>query len=159
KDQIIEVTLKNLGATQHPLHLHGHRFQLLSRGSEGEEAFPQVPMRLDSVSVDGFGSAVIRFKADNPGVWLIHCHIEWHVPMGMVATFIEEPRTLQESVGIVPQEHLAICEDQSIGTEGNAAGNAKDYNDLRGAASAGHIPSSVLGALVCLLSSCLWLAA
>ena len=164
KDEIIEVTLNNLAPSHHPFHLHGHHFQVLSRGSPGggavearDEVLASVPMRRDTVSVNGLGSTVIRFKADNPGVWLLHCHIEWHMPLGMVTTFIEEPRELQRSVRKIPSEQLEICEAQGLSTEGNAAGNTKDLSDLRGAASASHIPSKGLVALVCVFLSWSWL--
>jgi iron transport multicopper oxidase len=35
----------------------------------------------DVIAVNGNSYAVLRFKADNPGVFLFHCHIEWHVGM------------------------------------------------------------------------------
>lgn len=37
----------------------------------------------DTVDVPAGGYTVLRFLADNPGVWMFHCHIEWHVEMGM----------------------------------------------------------------------------
>lgn len=65
-------------------------------------------------------------------VQLFHCHIEWHVEAGLVATFIEAPEKLQNSLAI-PHQHRKICEQQGIPTRGNAAGNTKDYTDLTGA--------------------------
>lgn len=38
---------------------------------------------------------ILRFRADNPGVWLFHCHMEWHVETGLVTTMIEAPLELQ----------------------------------------------------------------
>jgi iron transport multicopper oxidase len=74
---------------------------------------------------------VLRFKADNPGVWLFHCHIEWHVIMGLTATIIEAP---QELSGLkIPADHLAACQAQGTLTAGNAAGNTNNYTDLTGA--------------------------
>lgn len=99
-----------------------------------------MPMRRDTVEVHGGGSAVIRFKADNPGVWLFHCHVEWHLPLGMVATFVEDPLGLQEAVPEVPEAHVEICKAQGMGTGGNAAGNKQDHFDFTGAASGKHIP-------------------
>lgn len=164
KDEIIEVTLNNLGPGHHPFHLHGHHFQVLSRGSAGggdvqarDGDIASVPMRRDTVSVHGLGSTVIRFKADNPGVWLLHCHIEWHMPLGMVATFIEEPRELQRTLGRIPKEHLEICESQGLRTEGKAEENTQDPSDLQGGVSSRHIPSKGLVVLTCFLLSWSWL--
>ena len=41
------------------------------------------PIRKDTVAVPDAGFTVMRFKADNPGVWLLHCHISWHNHVGM----------------------------------------------------------------------------
>ena len=65
-------------------------------------------------------------------IQLFHCHIEWHVEAGLIATFIEAPEKLQNSLSI-PRQHLNICEKQGIPTKGNAAGNTKDFTDLTGA--------------------------
>lgn len=37
----------------------------------------------------GFGWIVIAFEPDNPGVWLFHCHIAWHVSQGLSVQFLE----------------------------------------------------------------------
>lgn len=37
----------------------------------------------DTVQIPRRGYAVLRFRADNPGVWLFHCHILWHLAGGM----------------------------------------------------------------------------
>lgn len=69
----------------HPFHLHGHVFQVVARSEEDAgnyavdtaESVPSVPMRRDTVLIRANGHAVLRFRSDNPGVWLFHCHIEW----------------------------------------------------------------------------------
>lgn len=80
-------------------------------------------MRRDTLLVEPNGNAVIRFKADNPGVWLFHCHIEWHIISGLVVTFVEAPSVLQQTLEI-PEDHYAACKSKNrvIPTEGNAAG-------------------------------------
>lgn len=40
-------------------------------------------MLRDTVYIPRRGHAVLRFRADNPGVWLFHCHILWHLGSGM----------------------------------------------------------------------------
>lgn len=52
-------------------------------------------MRRDTVQVPENGYVVIKFLADNPGVWAFHCHIEWHLESGLAAVFIEAPNELQ----------------------------------------------------------------
>lgn len=75
------------------------------------------------------------FIANQPpltlGIWLFHCHIEWHVVSGLIATFVENPLELQKTLTI-PDNHLEACKAAGVATTGNAAGNTKDYLDLTG---------------------------
>jgi len=82
--------------------------------------------------VNANSSIVLRFVADNPGVYSFHCHIEWHIEAGLMATFIEAPDMLQANLTI-PEDHLEICKTLGIPTTGNAAGNTVDHFDLTGA--------------------------
>jgi len=73
------VTLVNETGWEHPMHLHGHSFRLLSRNGRPN-------MRgewLDTVLVSPQEIAEIAFVADNPGDWLFHCHILEHMAAGM----------------------------------------------------------------------------
>lgn len=67
----------------------------------------------------------------NSGVWLFHCHLEWHVVSGLSATFVEAPLELQSQLTL-PADHLAACAAADIPTKGNAAGNTVDLLDLKG---------------------------
>ncbi|SCV37091.1 related to cell surface ferroxidase [Fusarium fujikuroi] len=136
KDEIVQLVINNRDDGRHPFHLHGHHFQVLYRSDDdagdfdGSVEFAETPMRRDTVVVNGNGNVVLRFKADNPGVWLFHCHIEWHVTSGLIATFVEDPLALQVSLKL-PQNHLDACKAGNIPTVGNAAGNT-DLLDLTG---------------------------
>ncbi|KAH9907865.1 Cupredoxin [Xylariomycetidae sp. FL2044] len=142
KGEIVQVVVNNLDSGRHPFHLHGHHFQAIYRSEEeagtfGESKvtevdFPSTPMRRDTLVLYPEGNIVLRFRADNPGVWLFHCHIEWHVTSGLVATFVEAPLDLQETIVTIPQDHLDVCNAQNIAVLGNAAGNAQDFLDLKG---------------------------
>jgi FtsP/CotA-like multicopper oxidase with cupredoxin domain len=74
--------LQNNTAFHHPIHLHGHSFRVMSRNV--------VPTRLmewrDTVLVAPKERVEIAFVADNPGDWMIHCHILDHQAAGMMAT-------------------------------------------------------------------------
>ncbi|MCJ1474803.1 hypothetical protein MMC13_003463 [Lambiella insularis] len=94
-----------------------------------------VPMRRDTVQVYAGGYIILRFKADNPGIFLFHCHIEWHVEAGMTATMIEAPLQLQTTQS-VPAAHNATCQANGTPTWGNAAGNTVNFLDLNGANTA-----------------------
>jgi iron transport multicopper oxidase len=82
---MVEVIINNLDAGHHPFHLHGHKFQIVQVGEGIYDASKAAesnknpnPPRRDTVIIPGKGFAVLRFRADNPGVWLMHCHVEWH---------------------------------------------------------------------------------
>ena len=79
------------------------------------------------------GSAVFRFKVDNPGITLFHCHIEWHVEAGLSMVFIEAPAELQKLNLQIPQNHKDACKAMGIPMKGNAAGNTNNWLDLTGA--------------------------
>lgn len=65
----------------HPMHLHGHTFQVMGSGS--------TPLaRKDTVLVAPLRTVEIDFDTDNPGRWITHCHNTYHLEAGM-ATFIE----------------------------------------------------------------------
>lgn len=140
-NDIIEIILNNNDTGKHPFHLHGHAFQAVARSDEdagqyvGNETFAAVPMRRDTFMVRPMGNIVLRFRADNPGIWFFHCHIEWHLASGLVATMIEAPSLLQSSPlsRSIPQSHHDACTAQNIPTVGNAAGNDVDFLNLKGA--------------------------
>ncbi|KAL1899946.1 hypothetical protein Cpir12675_001167 [Ceratocystis pirilliformis] len=138
---VVEIVLNNMDPGKHPFHLHGHEFQVVHRSPPhagplaGENlddiGLIQTPMRRDTVVVWPNGNVVLRFVADNPGVWFFHCHIEWHVTAGLAATFVEAPLELQKSL-VIPEDHLAACDAIKVKTKGNAAGNDRDFLDLTG---------------------------
>ena len=45
------------------------------------------PLQKDMISLWRRSWAVIRFKVDNPGTWLFHCHMEQHIPTGQIMAF------------------------------------------------------------------------
>jgi FtsP/CotA-like multicopper oxidase with cupredoxin domain len=68
--------LTNRSMMAHPMHLHGHFFQLQNGTERG-------PFK-DTVLVEAhMGEATFDFVADNPGDWLFHCHIVYHMESGM----------------------------------------------------------------------------
>ncbi|CAJ2511680.1 Uu.00g073050.m01.CDS01 [Anthostomella pinea] len=141
KGEIVQIIVNNLDSGRHPFHLHGHHFQALYRSVEEggtfedakltEADYPAIPMRRDTLVLYPDGNIVLRFRADNPGVWLFHCHIEWHVSSGLIATMVEAPLDLQNTISI-PSDHLEACAAQNIATVGNAAANTANFLDLSG---------------------------
>jgi FtsP/CotA-like multicopper oxidase with cupredoxin domain len=81
----------------HPIHLHGHDFQILSFGSgkwDGTIAVESNPVRRDTAILPPNGHLAIQFTTDNPGVWPIHCHVAWHVSQGFLMTVVERAHEL-----------------------------------------------------------------
>ncbi|KAF1844187.1 multicopper oxidase [Cucurbitaria berberidis CBS 394.84] len=166
-NEVVEIILNNDDAGKHPFHLHGHAFQVVTRSDEAAGFFdpantttplPATPMRRDTILVRPNGYIVLRFRSDNPGVWLFHCHIEWHVASGLIATMIESPLDLQRQLSDkIPQDHWKVCQDANKPTKGNAAGNTVDYLDLTGEnKSPGKLPAGFTArGIVALVFSCL----
>ncbi|KAI9277183.1 Cupredoxin [Phascolomyces articulosus] len=135
---MVEIVLNNLDAGAHPFHLHGHVFQIVGRGpgvydgnqSLVEQWYLDNPVQRDVVQVPAESFALIRFRADNPGAWFFHCHIEWHLESGLAAVMVEAPEIAQQRLKM-PQEYNDICEAAGISSTGNAAG--KEGLDLKGA--------------------------
>ena len=124
--QVVQIHLQNTHPYPHPMHLHGHVFQIVARGSGSwsgnEGSMPSVPAKRDGAVVPANGYIVLRFKADNPGVWFFHCHIDLHLVGGMAATIIEAPDVLQgqQSISSAAQ---GICSKSNSPSSGNCNGD------------------------------------
>ncbi|TFK32861.1 laccase 2 precursor [Crucibulum laeve] len=81
----------------HPFHLHGHTFDVVR--SAGSDIYNyDNPVRRDVVSTGVAGDNVtIRFTTDNPGPWILHCHIDWHLEIGLAIVFAEDTATIATS--------------------------------------------------------------
>jgi len=65
---------------QHPVHLHGHSFYVIRSAGSTMDNYENNPVIRDVVSIgDLTDNVTIRFQADNPGPWFLHCHIDWHL--------------------------------------------------------------------------------
>jgi len=82
RGRTVVLNLPNRTAFPHAMHVHGHHFRLLDRLDDGWK-----PYWLDTVMVEPRQGARIAFVADNPGKWLIHCHMIEHMETGMTAWF------------------------------------------------------------------------
>ncbi|MCI4646081.1 MAG: multicopper oxidase family protein [Hyphomonadaceae bacterium] len=75
--------LANDTPTDHPMHLHGHTFQILSKNGR---KLPH-PMWRDSFTLIKGDRMEVAFCADNPGDWMVHCHRGLHSHGGMMSIF------------------------------------------------------------------------
>ncbi|KAJ5823072.1 hypothetical protein N7447_005412 [Penicillium robsamsonii] len=81
----------------HPIHLHGHDFFVLAQGLNpwnGSVATNNPPRR-DTAMLAGNGFLLIAFETDNPGAWLMHCHIGWHTDEGFALQFLERESEIE----------------------------------------------------------------
>ncbi len=77
----VEIILNNKSMMSHPMHLHGHVFQVTEiNGKKINGA-----MR-DTVNVLPNSTVKVQFDANNPGIWMLHCHVLYHVMGGMMTT-------------------------------------------------------------------------
>jgi len=81
KGERVELVIKNKTLMPHPMHLHGHEFQVVE--IDGKQLHGAVR---DSVLVTPGARVVIAFDANNPGWWAFHCHLLYHQDAGMFTT-------------------------------------------------------------------------
>ncbi|MFG1909243.1 multicopper oxidase family protein [Kribbella sp. NPDC048928] len=78
---VVRMTIKNTSGQVHPMHLHGHHVVVLSR--DGVRATGS-PWWTDSLNVEDKETYEVAFVADNPGIWMDHCHNLPHAAQGLV---------------------------------------------------------------------------
>jgi FtsP/CotA-like multicopper oxidase with cupredoxin domain len=111
----VDLTVLNANGGIHPFHMHGHVFYVLGTGpglvvDESKLNFAD-PFPRDVFTLNSTSWSVFRYKADNPGIWSIHCHIEWHVEMGMVAQLVELPSEISKLR--IPDSVTNLCQQYS----------------------------------------------
>uniref|UniRef100_M8AS44 Laccase-25 n=1 Tax=Aegilops tauschii TaxID=37682 RepID=M8AS44_AEGTA len=114
-NETVEMVLQNtrlIAKESHPMHLHGFNFFVLAQGFGNYNqttAAPQFnlvnPQERNTVLVPTGGWAVIRFVADNPGMWYMHCHFEAHLDLGLGMVFeVQDGPTLDTSLPPPPKD-------------------------------------------------------
>ncbi|KAJ8631753.1 hypothetical protein MRB53_025076 [Persea americana] len=105
-----------LGVESHPLHLHGFNFFLVGMGfgnynpDKDPSSFNLVdPVERNTIGVPSGGWVAIRFLADNPGVWFMHCHIEVHVSWGLRMAWVVMDGKLPNQTLLPPPSDLPKC--------------------------------------------------
>ncbi len=73
------LAFSNETAWPHPMHLHGHAFRIVTRNGRPEPHRPWA----DTITLEPDETTEVAFVADNPGNWLLHCHILEHHEAGM----------------------------------------------------------------------------
>lgn len=123
--QITEIIINSVDHMRHPWHLHGQPFQVVSIGTGHEGPLraespnnsagrkynqdlqlwrqtKRTPMTRDSINIPGSSYAALRIKADAPGLWLLHCHVDWHIAKGLGVVLQVLPQLSDETPAAVP---------------------------------------------------------
>ncbi|KAJ9564295.1 hypothetical protein OSB04_000261 [Centaurea solstitialis] len=105
-----------LSVESHPFHLHGFNFFVVGTGvgnfnrSTDPAKYNLVdPPERNTVGVPTGGWAAIRFRADNPGVWFFHCHLELHTGWGLKTAFVVEDGPGKDQSVRPPPKDLPAC--------------------------------------------------
>ncbi|KAN0081885.1 Cupredoxin [Elaphomyces granulatus] len=94
ENQWTYVVIETSDNVTHPIHLHGHDFYVLAQGNgtydSSDISSLTNPPRRDTAMLPATGYLVVAFQSNNPGAWLMHCHIGWHVSEGLALQFVEQ---------------------------------------------------------------------
>nr|QCZ35198.1 laccase 31 [Salvia miltiorrhiza] len=115
----VELVLQDtnlLSVESHPFHLHGYNFFVVGTGvgnfdpARDPARFNLVdPPERNTVGVPTGGWTAIRFRADNPGVWFMHCHLEVHTGWGLKTAFVVEDGPDEDHAVLPPPKDLPPC--------------------------------------------------
>jgi hypothetical protein len=104
--EVIRMDFINDTMMHHPIHLHGHFFRVLA--GQGDDA----PMK-HTIDVPPMGKRTVEFRADNPGDWLLHCHLLYHMHAGMTRIFAyQEKNWKPPTQGKLKPGTNQICTDK-----------------------------------------------
>jgi len=115
-EDIVRIVFQNFDDDEHPLHLHGHKFWVLGQGNPNSGPFNahedhlnlEHPVYRDTATINGLSYLVVQFVANNPGIWFFHCHIDWHMNIGMGFIISVDVDDVVERLGTT--EHLNKCQ-------------------------------------------------
>ncbi|GMI88177.1 laccase 11 [Hibiscus trionum] len=115
----VELVLQDtnlLTVESHPFHLHGYNFFVVGTGignfdpAKDPAKYNLVdPPERNTVGVPTGGWTAIRFRADNPGVWFMHCHLELHTGWGLKTAFVVENGKGPNQSILPPPKDLPPC--------------------------------------------------
>jgi FtsP/CotA-like multicopper oxidase with cupredoxin domain len=101
---LVKTRIVNRTFSEHPMHLHGHHVFVLSRNGE---PYKGSPLWLDTLLVEPGETYEVAFRADNPGIWMDHCHIlehaAWGMSMHLTYANVTTPYTVGEASGNRPE--------------------------------------------------------
>jgi FtsP/CotA-like multicopper oxidase with cupredoxin domain len=102
--EVVRLHIVNDTPEYHPMHLHGHTMSVLDR--DGRPASGS-PVRVDTVLVGPHETMDVAFLADNPGLWMFHCHVLLHAAFGLTMSIdyagISTPYEMGTRSGNMPE--------------------------------------------------------
>ncbi|KAJ7431445.1 Cupredoxin [Mycena galericulata] len=111
-NKVIEVSIPGGSAgAPHPFHLHGHNFHVIRSAGNSSYNFNN-PVIRDVVSTGPLttDNTTFRFVTDNAGPWFLHCHIDWHLELGLAIVFAEDAPTIKKvEKPEIPQSWDQLC--------------------------------------------------
>ncbi|KAF2002818.1 multicopper oxidase [Amniculicola lignicola CBS 123094] len=115
----------------HPIHLHGHDFYVIGSGAgtwDGSTTGLTLnnPTRRDVATLPPSGYLLLAFPADNPGLWVMHCHIAFHASQGLSVQFLERKGEISTSVGNTDIFNQGCQEWNEYWVDGNHPYNQTD---------------------------------
>ncbi|KAH9462276.1 hypothetical protein Pst134EB_006183 [Puccinia striiformis f. sp. tritici] len=111
-----DIVINNLDAAlEHSYHLHGVDGWIVSTGTgeinattvSGLQYNTTNPLRRDTQVIGGGSYHVVRVLADNPGVWILHCHLGWHLGAGFAGMVVMQPSVLRQRTA--PEGNQELC--------------------------------------------------
>ncbi|KAK0568694.1 hypothetical protein OC861_001696 [Tilletia horrida] len=113
--EVMDIIVNNQDDGAHPMHMHGYSPFILANGAgnyvEGKSINLNTtfanPMRRDTFVIPGYSWAVVRIIADNPGVWVFHCHLSSHMAAGLMMQFTIQPSKIAQQQ--VPADYKQQC--------------------------------------------------
>jgi len=114
-NKVIEVSIPG-GApgAPHPFHLHGHNFFVVRSANSTTYNFDN-PVIRDVVSTGAATTdlTTFRFVTNNAGPWILHCHIDWHLDIGLAIVFAENVPAISEEKPPLAWDSLCPIYDAS----------------------------------------------
>lgn len=115
----VQLVLQDTGIVtpeNHPIHLHGFNFFAVGTGQGNFDASKDPknfnladPVERNTIGVPSGGWTAIRFRADNPGVWFMHCHLEVHTTWGLKMAFLVDNGKGPNQSLLPPPSDLPKC--------------------------------------------------
>ena len=139
----VRIRLINLGMDHHPIHVHGHTFEVT--GHEGARQPQAIWARGNTVLVGVAQARDIEFTANNPGDWMVHCHLPHHMmnqmssnvgPMTRLGNGMQAGGAMEEGMGMLRSGNATSGDKAPALGRGLGVGSTSDQLRANGPLSA-----------------------